>query len=142
MTAVTATQTTAAVRPGKIRNRVLWTLQIVLGLFFIIASGGPKLVMPQTLMENNATAFSIPLALLVFIGLAEVAGGIGLMVPRLTAAAAIGLAIVTFLAAGFNAFLAGTPELAPFPLALTAIFAWIAYERRASITALGALIKR
>ncbi|NKY46062.1 DoxX family protein [Nocardia cerradoensis] len=142
MTAITATQTTAAVRPGKIRNRVLWTLQVVLGLFFIIASGGPKLVMPHTLMENNATAFSIPLALLVFIGLAEVAGGIGLMVPRLTAAAAIGLAIVTFLAAGFNAFLAGAPELAPFPLVLTAIFAWIAYERRASITALGALIKR
>ncbi|MDR7172214.1 putative membrane protein YphA (DoxX/SURF4 family) [Nocardia kruczakiae] len=142
MTAITATQSTAAVRPGKIRNRVLWTLQIVLGLFFIIASGGPKIVMPQTLMENNATAFSIPLALLVFIGVAEVAGGIGLMVPRLTAAAAIGLAVVTFLAAGFNAFLADTPELAPFPLVLTAIFAWIAYERRASITALGALLER
>ncbi|MGW4848819.1 DoxX family protein [Nocardia brasiliensis] len=140
MTAITATQTTA--HPGKIRNRVLWTLQIALGLFFIIASGGPKLVIPQTLMETNATAFAIPLALLVFIGLAEVAGGIGLMVPRLAAAAAIGLAILTFLAAGFNAFLAGTPELVPFPLALTAIFAWIAYERRASLTALGALIKR
>lgn len=140
MTAITATQTVA--RPSKIRNRVLWTLQIVLGLFFIIASGGPKLVIPQTLMENNAIAFAIPLALLVFIGLAEVAGGIGLMVPRLTAAAAIGLAILTFLAAGFNAFLAGTPELVPFPLALTAIFAWIAYERRASLTDLGALIKR
>ncbi|MGW0252056.1 DoxX family protein [Nocardia goodfellowii] len=142
MTAITATQTTATVRPGKVRNRVLWTLQIVLGLFFIIASGGPKLVMPQTLMENNATAFSMPLALLVFIGLAEVAGGIGLMVPRLTAAAAIGMAILTFLAAGFNTFIAGTPELAPFPLALTAIFAWIAYERRNSITDLRTLIQR
>ncbi|MEV5647139.1 DoxX family protein [Nocardia sp. NPDC052254] len=142
MTAISATRTTLAVRPGKIRNRVLWTLQIVLGLFFIIASGGPKLVIPHTLMDNNATAFSIPLALLVFIGLAEVAGGIGLMVPRLTAAAAIGLAIVTFLAAGFNAFLADAPELAPFPLVLTAIFAWIAYERRASITAVGALLER
>ncbi|MFB8003952.1 DoxX family protein [Nocardia sp. NPDC056000] len=142
ITAHTATETTATVRPGKIRNRVLWTLQIVLGLFFIIASGGPKLLIPRTLMENNTTAFSIPLALLIFIGLAEVAGGIGLMVPRLTAAAAIGLAIVTFLAAGFNAFLAGTPELAPFPLVLTAIFAWIAYERRASLTTLRALINR
>ncbi|WP_067819593.1 DoxX family protein [Nocardia inohanensis] len=142
MTAIAATRTTTTVRPGKIRNRVLWTLQIVLGLFFIIASGGPKLVIPRTLMENNATATSIPLALLVFIGVAEVAGGIGLMIPRLTAAAAIGLAIVTFLAAAFNAFLAGTPELAPFPLALTAIFAWIAYERRSSLTALRTLIQR
>ncbi|KAA8877192.1 DoxX family protein [Nocardia colli] len=142
MTAITATQTATTVRPGKVRNRVLWSLQIVLGLFFVIASGGPKLLIPQTLMDNNATAFSIPLALLIFIGLAEVAGGIGLMVPRLAGAAAIGLAIVTVLAAGFNAFLAGTPELAPFPLALAAIFTWITYERRASITALRALIKR
>ncbi|MEC3920466.1 DoxX family protein [Nocardia sp. CDC160] len=142
MTAIAATQTTDAVRTNKIRNRVLWTLQIVLGLFFVIASGGPKLVIPHTLMENNVSAASIPLGLLVFIGLAEVAGGIGLMVPRLTAAAAIGLAIVTFLAAGFNAFLAHTPDMAPFPLALAAIFAWIAYERRTSLTALGALIKR
>ncbi|GAB0105647.1 hypothetical protein JMUB6875_46280 [Nocardia sp. JMUB6875] len=142
MTAIAATQTTAAVQPGKVRNRVLWTLQIVLGLFFVIASGGPKLVMPQTLIENNHTAASISLGLLVFIGLAEVAGGVGLMVPRLTAAAASGLAIVTFLAAGYNAFLAQTPELAPFPLVLSAIFVWIAYERRASLTALGALIKR
>ncbi|MQY27319.1 DoxX family protein [Nocardia aurantia] len=142
MTTVTATEITTTVRPGKVRNRVLWTLQIVLGLFFVIASGGPKLVIPRTLAHDNASAFSIPLALLVFIGLAEVAGGIGLMVPRLTAAAAIGLAIVTFLAAGFNVFLAGTPELAPFPLVLTAIFAWIAYERRASITAVRALITR
>ncbi|MEC3958596.1 DoxX family protein [Nocardia sp. CDC153] len=142
MTAIAATQTTDAVRTNKIRNRVLWTLQIVLGLFFVIASGGPKLVIPKTLMENNASAASIPLGLLVFIGLAEVAGGIGLMVPRLTAAAAIGLAIVTFLAAGFNAFVVHTPGMAPFPLALAGIFAWIAYERRASLTALGALINR
>ncbi|WP_067710277.1 DoxX family protein [Nocardia yamanashiensis] len=135
MTAITAPATTVTA-PGKIRHRVLWTLQIVLGLFFIIASGGPKLVIPHTLMETNATAFSIPLALLVFIGVAEVAGGVGLMVPRLASPAAIGLAIVTFLAAGFNLFLTGTPGLAPFPLALTAIFAWIAYERRDSITTL------
>ncbi|MEV0247385.1 DoxX family protein [Nocardia sp. NPDC050712] len=138
MATITATPTST----GKIRNRVLWTLQIVLGLFFLIASGGPKLLIPHTLMENNTTAFSIPLALLIFIGLAEVAGGIGLMVPRLTAAAATGLAILTFLAAGYNAFLAGSPELAPFALVLTAIFAWIAYERRATLTDLRTLIQR
>lgn len=121
-------------RPGKVRNRVLWTLQIVLGLFFIIASGGPKLVMPNTLMESAPANLTIPFGLLIFIGVAEVAGGIGLLVPRLSALAAAGLSVVTVLAAGTQAFLAGLPGMAIFPLVLAAIFAWIAYERRATIT--------
>lgn len=137
MTTATPTANFAAAvtyRPAKVRNRVLWTLQIVLGLFFIIASGGPKLVMPNTLMENAPANFTIPLGLLIFIGVAEVAGGIGLLVPRLSALAAAGLSVLTVLAAGSQAFLAGLPAMATFPLVLAAIFAWIAYERRATIT--------
>ncbi|MFD5180457.1 DoxX family protein [Nocardia sp. NPDC058379] len=122
-----------AYRPGTIRNRVLWTLQVVLGLFFIIASGGPKLVIPNMLMDNAPENLTIPLGLLVFIGLAEVAGGIGLMVPRLTALAAAGLSVLTVLAAATQAFIADKPSMAIFPLVLAAIFAWIAYERRGSL---------
>ncbi|MEV0336422.1 DoxX family protein [Nocardia sp. NPDC050717] len=135
-TAHFAATTTAARRPGKIRNRVLWTLQIVLGLFFIIASGGPKIVIPHILMANPPQNMTIPMGLLIFIGVAEVAGGIGLMVPKLTALAAAGLSLLTVLAAATQAFIAGMPGTAIFPLALAAIFAWIAYERRESITAL------
>lgn len=124
----------ATYRPGKIRNRVLWTLQILLGLFFIIASGGPKLVMPNSLVENAPENLTIPFGLLIFIGVVEVAGGIALMVPRLSALAAAGLSVLTVLAAGTQAFLAGEPAMAIFPLVLAAIFAWIAYERRATIT--------
>ncbi|MEU4650940.1 DoxX family protein [Nocardia fluminea] len=123
-------------RPGKIRNRVLWTLQIVLGLFFVIASGGPKLVIPNTLMDNAPENLTIPFALLIFIGVVEVAGGIGLMVPRLSGLAAAGLSVLTVLAAATQAFIADKPAMAIFPLVLAAIFAWIAYERRATITAL------
>lgn len=134
---LSANSTSAATyRPGKIRNRVLWTLQIVLGLFFIIASGGPKLVIPHILMENPPANMTIPLGLLIFIGVAEVAGGIGLMVPRLSALAAAGLSVLTVLAAATQAFIADLPGMAIFPLVLAAIFAWIAYERRATITAL------
>ncbi|WP_336082795.1 DoxX family protein [Nocardia sp. SSK8] len=137
MTATTASATpTTTYRPGKIRNRVLWTAQVVLGLFFIIASGGPKLVIPQTLMDNAPANLTIPMGLLVFIGVVEVAGGIGLMVPRLTALAAAGLSVLTVLAAATQAFIADKPSMAIFPLVLAAIFAWIAYERRASIAAL------
>ncbi|MGW1739696.1 DoxX family protein [Nocardia sp. NPDC001965] len=120
--------------PGKIRNRVLWTLQILLGLFFIIASGGPKLVIPNSLTENAPENLTIPFGLLIFIGVVEVAGGIALMVPRLSALAAAGLSVLTVLAAGTQAFLAGEPAMAIFPLVLAAIFAWIAYERRATVT--------
>ncbi|MFF0528427.1 DoxX family protein [Nocardia amikacinitolerans] len=121
-------------RPGKVRNRVLWTLQILLGLFFIIASGGPKLVIPNTLTENAPENLTIPIGLLIFIGVAEVAGGIGLMVPRLSALAAAGLSVLTVLAAGTQAFIADKPLMGIFPLVLAAIFAWIAYERRATIS--------
>ncbi|MEV3960636.1 DoxX family protein [Nocardia sp. NPDC050193] len=125
-----------AARPGTIRNRVLWTLQILLGLFFVIASGGPKLVIPNALADNAPENLTFPFALLVFIGLVEVAGGIGLLVPRLTALAAVGLSVLTVLAAGTQAFIAGQPAMAIFPLVLAAIFAWIAYERRAGVAAL------
>ncbi|HLS77956.1 MAG TPA: DoxX family protein [Nocardia sp.] len=143
----TATSTTQfpvadAYRPGTIRNRVLWTVQILLGLFFVIASGAPKLVMPGTLSENALENVTIPVGLLIFIGLAEVAGGIGLMVPRLSALAATGLSVLTVLAAGTQAFLVGKPAMAIFPLVLAAIFAWIAYERRASVADLRKSLSR
>ncbi|GAB2667612.1 DoxX family protein [Nocardia goodfellowii] len=132
----------ATYRPGKTRNRVLWTLQIVLGLFFIIASGGPKLVMPNTLIENAPQNLSFPFGLLIFIGVVEVAGGIGLMVPRLSALAAAGLSVLTVLAAATQAFIAGQPGMAIFPLVLAAIFAWIAYERRTTLTDLRDALSR
>lgn len=138
MTTATPAATYAATtaRPGKVRNRILWTLQILLGLFFILASGAPKLIMPGTLVENAVDNLTIPFGLLIFIGVAEVAGGIGLMVPRLAALAATGLSVLTVLAAGTQAFLVGKPAMAIFPLVLAAIFAWIAYERRDGITEL------
>ncbi|MGW6335135.1 DoxX family protein [Nocardia rhamnosiphila] len=132
----TAHSADAAGRPGTIRHRVLWTLQILLGLFFVIASGGPKLVIPNALADNAPENLTIPFALLVFIGVVEVAGGIGLLVPRLTALAAVGLSVLTVLAAGTQAFIAGEPVMAIFPLVLAVIFAWIAYERRAGVIAL------
>lgn len=130
---MTTTTAAATYQPSTIRNRVLWTLQVVLGLFFIIASGGPKLVIPNTLMENPPENLTIPLGLLIFIGVAEVAGGIGLLIPRVSALAAAGLCVLTILAAGTQAFIADKPAMAIFPLVLAAIFAWIAYERRGTL---------
>ncbi|MFC9896543.1 DoxX family protein [Nocardia sp. NPDC127579] len=138
----TNTAPAAHYNPGTIRNRVLWTSQIVLGLFFIIASGGPKLVIPHLLMDNAPANLTIPMALLIFIGVVEVAGGIGLMVPRVSALAAAGLSVLTILAAATQAFIADAPNMSIFPLALAAIFAWIAYERRSTIADLRSALRR
>ncbi|MEV6774542.1 DoxX family protein [Nocardia sp. NPDC051030] len=143
MTAIAATQTaftTTSTTPGKTRNRVLWTLQIVFGLFFIIASGLPKLVGQHDAVEAFRQIgwgewFRY------FTGVVEVSGGIGLLVPRLTGPAAAGLSITTVLAAATQVFLLGAPALAPFPLILAVMFAWIAWERRDSFATFTKLVR-
>ncbi len=98
--------------------------------------------MPHALADNAPENLTIPLGLLVFIGVAEVAGGIGLMVPRLCALAAAGLSVLTVLAAATQAFIADKPAMGIFPLVLAAIFAWIAYQRRATLTELRTTLSR
>jgi uncharacterized membrane protein YphA (DoxX/SURF4 family) len=77
-----------------------------------------------------------------FVGICEIAGGIGLLVRRLSGLAAVGLSILTLLAAATNIFLPDMPAYALFPLVLSGIFVWIAYERRDSILALRSLATR
>ncbi|WP_019929546.1 DoxX family protein [Nocardia sp. BMG111209] len=126
MTTAAVTQNPA--QPRKIRNRVLWTLQILLGLFFILASGLPKLV-GQADAVRSFQDIGWGEWYRYFVGVVEVSGGIGLLVPRLSGLAAAGLAIVTVCAAATQAFQLGSPGLAVFPLVLAVIFAWIARER-------------
>ncbi|BDT90516.1 MULTISPECIES: DoxX family protein [Nocardia] len=143
MTTIAAAPTTT-VRPGKVRNRVLWGLQIFLALFFIIASGMPK-VLDMVPEENMAAMREAGIGspwFMYFVGICEIAGGIGLLVRRLSGPAAIGLSILTLLAAATNLFLTDMPAYAPFPLVLSGIFAWIAYERRDSLFALRSLLTR
>ncbi|MGA4789842.1 DoxX family protein [Nocardia sp. AB354] len=129
MTAITASAPSVATRPGKIRTRVLWILQIVLGLFFVIASGLPKVV-----GQSDAVRIFHDIGwgdwFRYFTGLVEISGGIGLLVPRLSWLAAAGLSITMVCAAATQAFVMDAPAGAIFPLVLMAVFAWIAYERR------------
>ncbi|MFJ9366854.1 DoxX family protein [Nocardia sp. NPDC101769] len=141
MTAIAATPIVAATATsGKLRNRVLWTLQIVLGLFFIVASGLPKFV-------GQADAVRVFHQIgwgdwfRYFTGLVEVSGGIGLLVARLNGPAAAGLSITMVCAAATQAFVLGSPAMAIFPLILVGVFAWIAYERRASFSTFTNLVK-
>src|SRR5258707_9499848 len=59
----------------------LWSAQIVLAIVFALA-GGMKVATPAAELAKMAPGF--PLALLRFIGIAELAGAIGIILPALT----------------------------------------------------------
>jgi hypothetical protein len=87
-------------------NLVLWSVQGFLALFFL-ASGALKLIGRGL---ERWTGFSdLPRAQVIFIGLMEVLGAAGLVLPMatgilpwLTPLAAVGLAIIVLMASGFH----------------------------------------
>ncbi|WP_433714952.1 DoxX family protein [Nocardia sp. CA-084685] len=136
-----APATAVAHRSGKKMNIALWTVQVLLALFFIIASAAPKLLGAQAAVESFDT-IGWGQWFRYFTGLVELAGGIGLLVPRLSGPAAVGLTITMICAALTQVFLLGAAALAPFPLVLGVVFVWIAWQRRDSIIAVRELLAR
>jgi hypothetical protein len=116
-------------------NRALWTVQGLLAALFLFA-GGVKLAMP---LDEMAAQSGLPGPLILFIGIAEVLGALGLVLPGitgirpdLTPLAAAGLVIImvgatVLTAAGVSG---GDPVAALFPLATGLLAAWVAYGRR------------
>jgi putative oxidoreductase len=88
---------------------VLWIIQGLLALIFLMA-GALKLTQPIVALSKRMTwAATIPSVLVRFIGLAERLGGIGVILPMvtnvlpwLTVVAAIGLAAIMLCAAIFH----------------------------------------
>ena len=87
-------------------NLVLWSVQGFLALFFL-AAGAPKLI--GRCMERWPGFSELARPLVVFIGFTEVLGAAGLVLPMatgvlpwLTPLAAVGLAIIVLMAAGFH----------------------------------------
>ncbi len=85
----------------------LWIVQILLALVFI-ASGSMKLFAFDQ-FAASAPALADQRGLVTFIGIAELAGALGLILPRLlgilpvlTTWAAVGLATIMVLATGFH----------------------------------------
>jgi hypothetical protein len=112
---------------------LLWVLQVFQALFIALASGAPKLLLPA-----EALPMPIPLSqpFMWFIGVCEVLGGLGLVLPGLlryktgvTTLAAVCLVLLTLCATVYQ-LMAGQPESAVFALVMAAIFAFIAYGRR------------
>ena len=110
---------------------VLWTVQGLLALLFLWA-GGMKLVLP---LEQMVGPFPIPGPFLRFIGVAEVLGALGLILPGLlrirpglTPLAAAGLVVIMIGATVLN-LAAGAVVMALIPLVVGALAALVAYGR-------------
>ena len=109
----------------------LWIVQGLLGALFVFA-GGMKLVMP---LEQMKGPIELPGAFLRFIGVAELFGGLGLILPGLlrvrpglTPLAAAGL-VVIMAGATVIGFMAGDVGMALIPLAVGLLAAFVAYGR-------------
>jgi putative oxidoreductase len=113
----------------------LWIAQALLALAFL-ATGAMKLTQPlTTLVTSIAWTADMPETLVRLIGLAEVLGALGLILPtatriqpRLTILAAAALALVMMLASVFH-LARGEAMMAPMTLILAALLAFVAWGR-------------
>lgn len=112
-------------------SSALWIVQWLLALVFLIA-GGSKLIMP---IEEMTKEVAMPGAFLRFLGVAEVLGALGLILPGLlrirpglTPLAAAGLVLIMIGATSISLAIMG-PALALIPLAVGLLAAWVAYGR-------------
>ena len=109
----------------------LWTVQVLLALLFLFA-GGMKLVLP---IEEMTRDMPMPGPFLRFIGVVEVLGALGLVLPGLlrirpglTPLAAAGLVIV-MIGATVVSFVSGGVLIALMPLVVGLLAAFVAYGR-------------
>lgn len=123
-------------RPG-VMTIALWIVQILLAIAFGMA-GFMKLSMPMDALAANGMTFVMhtPEWLVRFIGFAEVAGALGMILPAatrilpfLTPLAALGFAIIQVLAIGVHASLGETAMTLPMNLVLLALSLFVAWGR-------------
>ena len=120
---------------NKAINISLWIAQGLLAAMFIMA-GAMKSTQPiEALAEMLPWANEVPSALVRFIGISEVLGGLGLLLPALlrikpilTPIAAAGLVVVQVLAAGFHVS-RGENEVIGMNIMLVLVAAFIAWGR-------------
>jgi len=120
-------------------NAVLWTTQVLSGVFWSVTGFG-KILWYKPALWNQALhevpwLSAVPQDLIIFIGLCEFLGGVGLILPamtgvkpKLTPLAACGLTWVMVLAAVFH-IVRGEYSFLFINLVLGGVAAFIAYGR-------------
>jgi len=124
------------------KNTVLWIVQGLLAIMFLFA-GGSKLAMSAAQMAEQSKAvggMQAPIAFIRFIGVCEVLGAVGVIVPWLTGIrpgltplAAAGLVVIMIGATVIN-LTTTIPALAIFTAILGLLAAFVAYGRRVQLT--------
>lgn len=122
-------------KSNKAIHIALWIAQGLLAVMFIMA-GIMKATQPiEALAESLPWVTSTPLTLVRFIGISELLGGLGILIPSifrfkpfLTVWAALGLALVMVLAAGFHASRGEFPNIG-MNIVLIGIALFIAWGR-------------
>ena len=114
-------------------NTLLWTLQIAFGLLFVL-HGAALLIMPPQL-AGQLEALPYPKIFLQFIGLCELLGGLGLILPWwlgvasvLTPLAAAGLALIMAGAVVTHLQAGETPQVAALST-VTALLVFVTVAR-------------
>jgi uncharacterized membrane protein YphA (DoxX/SURF4 family) len=108
------------------RNAAVWTVQGLLAALFLFA-GAMKFFVPAEMLSGPA---HLPVAFMLFIGCAEIAGAFGLVLPglthvreELTPIAALGLVLIMTGATVITATSMGVPQaIMPFIVGILAIF--------------------
>lgn len=115
-------------------NIALWALQAILALMFLMA-GSMKAFQYEKAKAGMAWVKDVPKGLVTFIGITQILGAIGLVLPLLvglpailTPLAAAGLALTMLLAAGFH-LQRGEGKAVPMNLVLFLLAAFIVYGR-------------
>jgi hypothetical protein len=115
-------------------NAALWVIQVLLAALFVFA-GGMKLVMP---LDQLAGPVALPGWFLRFIGVVELLGGLGLVLPAatgifpwLTPLAAAGLVVVMIGAVGITLVAPSAAVL--IPLVVGALCVVVAYQRSRTV---------
>lgn len=108
---------------------------MLLATFFLGAAYLHSVVPIQTAAEQAPWIADVPVALARFIGIGELAGALGLVLPaafrvapQLTVAAAIGLAVIMVLAAPFHVA-RGEASMIGMPAGVASVLAVIAWGR-------------
>ena len=117
-------------------NIVLWIIQVLLALLFLFAGGMKLVISPEVLQSmGSPNQIVLPGLFLRFIGVCEVLGGLGLILPGLlrirpglTPLAAAGLVII-MIGATVLSFAADGMAAAIIPFVTGILAAFVAYGR-------------
>ena len=115
-------------------NRALWIVQILLGVYFV-AIGVMHFIIPDGLPEQMAWMYDLSTGLHVVSGIAEILGGLGLILPALTGIrtelvplAASGLVLVMMGAVVYHIGRGETQNIF-FNVVLIVVLGFVAYGR-------------